>query len=339
MPKFLIIRLSSIGDIIQCMGVVGGIRQKFPDAEIHWIARSDMAQTISIDARIDKVWKFNKKQGFWGLVELSKRLREERFDYVYDAHSNIRSSIIKRVLGSPLCFHTKFIKRPKMRLKRMLLSYFRISRFELPFVGVESYRKPLARWGITQFDDSPVEYHFSPTITSKFDHFIKERTITLVPSANWEMKRWPVSHWKSLIELLPDHDFVVLGGPSDHFCEEIAAVAPERVINMAGKSSIMESSYIVSQSNVVVSGDTGFMHSADLFGVPTIALIGPTAFGFPYRPTSEIMSVEMKCRPCTKDGRGECLDKTYQRCMVDITPQRVAEKVRKLFLAAKDAIN
>lgn len=132
------------------------------------------------------------------------------------------------------------------------------------------------------------------------------------------------------MELLPDYHFVVLGGPSDSFCADICSVAPERTTNMAGKSSIMESSYIVSQSNVVVSGDTGFLHSADMFRVPTLALMGPTAFGFPYRKSSEIVELDLKCRPCSKDGRGGCKQSVYQCCMVDITPEMVAVRVCRL---------
>ncbi len=335
MPKFLIIRLSSIGDIIQCMGVVGGIRRHYPTAQIHWVARADMAETLSIDPRIEKVWKVNRDEGFEGLRRLSKELKAERYDYVYDAHNNLRSTIIKSYLRGRLCHRPRIVTRSKDRLKRLLLFRFGINRFEWPFIGVESFRKPLYKWGIKEFDDSFTGYTFPEGVTSKFTNFTDSNTVTLVPSANWEMKRWPVSHWRSLIELLPESKFVVLGGPADSFCEEICAAAPDRTINMAGRSTIMESSYIVATSTVVVSGDTGFLHSADLFQVPTIALMGPTAFGFPARPTSQIVALDhLKCRPCTKDGHGGCKESPYKRCMVEITPQSIAEKVRQIISRA-----
>ncbi len=329
MPKFLIIRLSSIGDIIQCMGIVGGIRRQFPSAEIHWIARSDMAETLSIDPRIDKVWSFNNKEGFGGLLKLCDTLKAEKYDYIYDAHSNIRSNIIKLKLGSLFGDTPRIVTRSKERLNRILLFSFRINRFPKPFVGVDSFRNPLHKWGITEFDDSFKGYIFSEAITSKFGNFVTEGTVTLIPSANWEMKRWPVEHWQKLIKLLPEYKFIVLGGPTDSFCTDIAAADPTRTTNMAGKTSIMESSYIVAKSKLVVSGDTGFLHSADLFEVPALALMGPTAFGFPARKSSQIISLDMKCRPCTKDGRGKCKDSLYQRCMVDITPEMIAQRVRK----------
>ncbi|MFI3267430.1 MAG: glycosyltransferase family 9 protein [Rikenellaceae bacterium] len=327
MPKFLIIRLSSIGDIIQCMSVVGGIRKTFPDAEIHWVVRSDMQQTLSIDNRIDKVWAFDKKEGFSGLIKLTKELKKEKFDYVYDAHCNIRSAVIKSKLRCLFSSRPKIVTRSKNRVKRVLLFKFRINRFPNPFVGMDSFRKPLKKFGITDFSDDFSDYRFPSELEDKFKGLVTENCITIVPSANWEMKRWSVGHWKSLIELLPDYKFIVLGGPTDTFCEDICSVAPERTINMAGKSSIMGSSYIISQSKFVISGDTGFLHSADMFKIPTIALMGPSAFGYPANKSSVVLSLDLKCMPCTKDGRGKCKDKKYKRCLEDITPKMVSDKV------------
>lgn len=328
MPKFLIIRFSSIGDIIQCMGVIGGIRERFPEAEIHWVTRKDMSSILAMDQRIDKIWAFDKSKGFSGLQEMARELKRERFDYIYDAHSNIRSNILKFKLGSfPGC-KPHITVRSKQRWKRFLLFRLGINRFDWPFRGVVSYRKPLRKWGITRFPDNYTDWHFPAEFPGKLDALIGPKTITLVPSANWEMKRWPVDHWKRLITLLPEYQFIILAGPGDTFCEEIKAAAPERVNNLAGKTSLLESCYLVRQSHMVVSADTGFLHAADLFRVPALALMGPTAFGFPTGPTAEILETDLPCRPCTKDGRGKCKQCVYQRCMVEITAEGVAGRLK-----------
>ena len=331
MPKFLIIRFSSIGDIIQCMSVVSGILNKYPNAQIDWISRKDMGSTLAIDKRINKIWAFNKSTGLKGLLNMADELKKEKYDYVYDAHNNIRSHILKFKLKSIFSKSPKITTRSKERFKRFLYFRLNINRFNWPFRGMESFRKPLAKWGITDFTTNniskKVEYSFNPDIVSNLSPLIKENTITLVPSANWDMKRWPVNHWKELITLLPDYNFIILAGPTDNFCKEIAAVAPERVNNLQGKTSLIESSYITLISNLVISGDTGFLHSADLFNTPAIALMGPTAFGHPSSPTSKVVELPLPCRPCTKDGRGCCKDALYQRCMVEITPQEIANQV------------
>lgn len=327
MTKFLIIRFSSIGDIIQCMGVIGGIRERFEDVEIHWITRKDMVATLSIDHRIDKIWAFDKAAGLPGLLKMAAELRKENFDYIYDAHSNIRSNLLKLIV-SPVPFLKPYVAlRSKERGKRFFLFNLGINLFDKPFRGVVSFQKPLKKWGITNFPANYKDWQFPTEISSKYKDFVKRNMVTLVPSANWEMKRWPVSHWQTLVKLLPDYNFIILAGPKDTFCEEIWRVAPGRVINLAGCTSLMESCYIVSRSNIVVSADTGFMHAADLFQVPALALMGPTAFGFPTGPTVEILEKQLPCRPCTKDGRGKCKLSVYQQCMVDITPKQVADRV------------
>lgn len=327
-PKFLIIRFSSIGDIIQCMGIINGIKNQYPHAEIHWITRKDMSSFLSMDKRIDKIWTLDKGKGLKGLLEIANHLKQERFDYVYDAHSNIRSNILKLKLCSIFSCHPRCVVRSKERGKRFLLFRCGINLFDKPFRGVVSFRKPLKKWGITNFSGGYSDWHFPQGLCATEEGYIQAQTVTLVPSANWGMKRWPVEHWRKLISLLPEHHFIILAGPADTFCEEIRNIAPHRVHNLAGKTNLLESCYLIKQSNLVISGDTGFMHAADLFHVKTLALIGPTAFGFPTGNSVETMEVNLPCRPCTKDGHGKCKQNVYQKCMIDITPEAVAEKVR-----------
>lgn len=328
-PKFLIIRFSSIGDIIQCLGIIDGIRKHFPEAEIHWITRKDMSSFLAMDKRISKIWAFDKNSGLKGLWEMAGQLKKEKYDYVYDAHSNIRSNILKLKLRSFFQSKPHFALRSKQRWKRLLLFKFHINRFKWPFRGMESYREPLKKWGIRDFSGQNQDWTFPPDFPDQLNSFIDKNTVTLVPSANWPMKRWPVGHWKKLITLLPDYRFIILGGPSDTFCENLRAVAPERVINLAGQTSLFQSCYLIHQSHVVISADTGLMHAADLFRIPAIALIGPTAFGFPSGPTVDIFEVDLPCRPCTKDGRGKCKQTIYQKCMTDIMPLKVAQWIKK----------
>lgn len=330
-PKFLIIRFSSIGDIIQCMDVINGIKNHYPEAEIHWIARKDMSSFLAMDKRIDRIWAFDKKEGLKGLLRMAELLKREKFDYIYDAHSNIRSNILKYKLRSFLRKGPDIALRKKERFKRFLLFRCGINKFPWPYRGRISYQKPLARWGITDFTSTYRDWYFPEAFTTKFSGIITSRTITLVPSANWPKKRWPVDHWQTLIRLLADYNFILLAGPTDTFCEEIKEIAPERVRNLAGQTSLLESCFLIQHSRLVISADTGFLHAADLFKKQTIALIGPTAFGFPSGETTTTLEVTLPCRPCTKDGSGKCKQSIYQKCMSDITPQWVASEAKKHF--------
>ncbi len=337
MKKILIIRLSSIGDIIQCMSVVGGIKKSYPEAELYWIVRKDMASLIRIDPRINHILEFDRKEGVAGILKMALHLRKEKFDLIYDAHSNIRSNILKLILcpfGLCNLLRRKLVTRHKDRLKRLLLFHFGINLLPKPFIrAFASFRKPLNKVGIKDFDTDFSEWYFPEETEQKINSLLLSnipegrKWITLVPSSAWELKRWPVNYWQKLVELLPGYHFAVLGGPADTFCEDIRSVAPSRVINLAGKTSLMESFCVVHHSPYVISGDTGFLHAADLFDKPGQAIIGPTAFGFPSGERMKIMEVDLPCRPCSKEGSTECKIKEKRKCLLDITPEMVKAEV------------
>lgn len=339
MKKILIIRFSSIGDIIQCMSVIPSLREQFPDASIHWITRKDMSGLLRIDSRIDKIWEFERSKGFRGLIKMAFQLRKEGYTHVYDAHNNIRSVVLKLILTTfflrRLVGLTKVVTRSKDRLKRILLFKFRVNLFPKPNRSFDSYAVPLKRWGVTSKSFAP-QYQFTSDVVSRCEKLLQNRSnssnpwITLVPSAAWPLKRWDIEYWQELVALLPHHNFVVLGGPSDSFCEKIVDVAPDRVLNLAGKTSLLDSFCIVSLSQLVISGDTGFLHAADLFSRPAIALIGPTAFGFPSGVNTKVLEVDLPCRPCTKDGSTKCKNKIDRQCLRDIKPQQVANMAQTM---------
>lgn len=320
--KILIIRFSSFGDIIQAMSCLEDFHMAYRQVEIHWLVRKDLSEVVAFDSRV-KVITFDRAEGISGLFQLAKKLRHEKYDLVYDAHLSMRSRLLK-CLMKPLPFiGPRWIVRSKERIKRFLLFKLGINHFPKPYKGMMSYRAPLKKAGIHAAH--PVMAHWQLEKLSGYeDH------IVLCPSAAWEMKRWPIEHWKNLISILHHKKFVILGGPSDSFCQEIANVAPERTVNLAGKLSLKDSCRVVAHAPLVISADTGLIHIADICGVSGLSLMGPTAFGFCSNPNIKTLGVDLPCRPCTKDGRGKCSQAIYQRCMVEITADLVAHEALAL---------
>lgn len=318
--KILIIRLSSFGDIVQCMSILDSITGDPLNAEVHWLARSDLSSILSLSTNISKVWSFDRKDGLLGLIFLGLKLRSVGFTHIYDAHCSLRSKVLKFILR-PFGIGPKLTQRSKERLKRILLFSFKVNKFPAPFKGMLSYNGPLEVWNIKNRESFNDKWTFKETLAYE--------GIALAPSAAWEMKRWPLKHWKKLIELMPDQKFIILGGAGDSFCQELETLAPMRVQNLAGKLSLTESCQLVVKAPLLISADTGLIHVADLLGSQGISLIGPTAFGFPTNKNITTLEVELDCRPCTKDGRGSCSQETYQRCMVEITPESVAKEAYK----------
>lgn len=326
--KILVVRFSSFGDIVQASSCVGPLKEIFPHSQLHWVTRSDMSDFVACVPGVDKIWSFDRKTGLLGLIRLAFSLRRERYSHLYDAHSNTRSFVLCLFLRFFRILHFK--RRSKERWKRFCLFTLKINKFPKPYRGSHSYLSPLKEWGVEQEKFLTQKWIFEQKIQDKVDALVAPTDILLVPSAAWEMKRWPLSSWKELIQKSSDKRFIVLGGPQDHFCQELEDLAPNRVKNLAGKLTLSESCYAVDRAYASVSADTGLLHVADVLGKKAIALIGPTAFGFPSSELVKILEVELSCRPCTKDGRGKCTQSVYQKCMVDISADRVKDNIQAL---------
>lgn len=325
--KTLIIRFSSFGDILQCLPAAQCLKQKYPDSELHWITRHDSFDLLKMSPCVDEVHSFHRSKGVIGLIKLAKTLSTYNFEMIYDAHNNLRSRIF--VWAYRLYSQKKFIfiRRSKQRLKRILLFKFRINLFPKPYKGSMSYLEPLKKIKIKpEFITQKLK---SKETKKPFLDYI-----CLAPSAAWEMKRWPIEYWKQLIELCKDQNFVLLGGPEDKFIEDIVNYKDikSRCANMAGKLSWPETTHLIQHSKLLISNDTGSLHLGDIQGVPTVALMGPTAFGAPSSNSSTTLSAGLSCQPCSKDGRGKCIQKTYKLCLYQLTPHIVKK-------AIKDSIN
>ena len=212
-----------------------------------------------------------------------------------------------------------------------MLFKFRINTFPKPFVGQASYLSPLKDYGVKLIPND-TQWNFGVEVIKKVDNIIPvEGFLVFAPSAAWEMKRWPIVHWKKLIELttssFPQIKILLVGGPSDDFIKELDT--HENVSNLSGTLSLLESSYLVTKAKITISADTGIIHVVDAHQKNGVLLNGPTAFGKTFSPTVKILEENLYCQPCSKDGRGKCERQVYQQCMVEITPERVFEEIKK----------
>lgn len=340
--KFLIIRFSSFGDVTQALSIPAKLKELAPGAEVHWVTREDMSQLLQGHPHIDHVWKLDRKLGLAGLFKLIFQLKRQKFSHIYDAHNNMRSHLISWFLLPPLALtrvfdRPHFVRKSQKRWKRFLLFKFRINTYQMPFSGQRDLLEPLQAWGLNALPPPTPQIYIQPEALTKMKSLMADKGffdyVTLAPSAAFELKRWPVSHWKKLIEIMPQQKFACLGGPTDKFIQEIADIAPDRVINLAGALSLQESSAAIALSRTLVTNDTGLLHVAEQLGKPTVALMGPAPFGFPSRPSTRILEIDLACRPCSKHGQGPCVNKVkFHQCLVDITPEEVASAVKGIGL-------
>jgi ADP-heptose:LPS heptosyltransferase len=327
--KFLILRFSSFGDVTQCLSVPSKLIDKYPDSTIHWAVRDDLALLLENHPCIHKIWRLNRSSGLKSLFKLAQELKKEDFTHIYDAHNSTRSLFISFYLSWNR--KVQILRKSQKRIKRVLLFYFKYNTYRQPFSGQRDLLEPLAKWGITETLPLPPQLFIKKEEMDLIKNKLPSQPfVVLAPSAAYELKRWPVDYWIKLIELESHRQFVLLGGPSDLFLNKIKDSAPSRVTNLAGHTDLRQSSAVVAHSQLLISNDTGILHTAEQLGHPTIALMGPAPFGFPSRPSTQIMQLNLSCRPCSKHGQGPCVNKNYQACLRDITPTQVQLQMKAL---------
>lgn len=342
--KILIIRFSSFGDVTQALSIPTKLAELSRDhekgVEIHWVTRQDLAPLLEGHPYLTRIWELNRKDGLIGLFRLIRALKKEKFSHIYDAHNNLRSHVIGWFLRPPLALSRiflppAFLRKSQKRWKRFLLFKLRINKYEQPFSGQRDLLEPLEHWGLSRELPPAPQLFVQPDALKKLKHLLQERNfssfVCLAPSAAYPLKRWPLDHFKKLIQLNPQEKFVCLGGPEDRFIEELVSVAPERVYNLAGLLSLQESTAAISLGKGLVTNDTGLLHVGEQLGKKTIALMGPAPFGFPSRQSTKIMEINLECRPCSKHGQGPCVNEKFHRCLVDITPEQVHREMNQWF--------
>ena len=324
--KFLIIRFSSIGDIVLTSPVARCLKNQLEEARIHYLVKQKFGALVSANPFIDKVHLFEND-----LDKTIKELKSENFDYIIDLHNNMRSSLVKlRIRAIPFSFH-------KQNFNKWLLVHLKINR--LPGISiVDRYLDPLKSFGVVN-DGKGLDF-FIPkkdiVNTVSFPVTFRKGFIVFAIGANHVTKRMPVEKIIGLIKNI-NLPVILLGDENDKIQgDKIVSAAGNNVLNACGLYNINQSASIVKQSKVVISHDTGLMHIAAAFGKKIISIWGNTVpeFGmYPYQPDpdSRIIQVEnLKCRPCSKLGFKKCPKKHF-RCMNDINTEQVARLVRELF--------
>lgn len=326
--KILILRFSSFGDVTQCLSVPSKISQNWPDSEIHWAVRSDLSPLLENHPHIHKIISFPRQSSALFLFHFSWLLREENYTHVYDAHNSTRSWVISLILQ--LTTKAKILRKSQKRIYRFFLFKLKINLYQMPRSGQRDLLEPLKRWGMNDLSPAPPQLFLQKVDWESISQLLPQKPyIALAPSAAFELKRWPLEYWKKLIENEKNYQFVLLGGPEDSFLKDIQSVAPHRVFNLAGQTSLRQTSAVVQNSLLLISNDTGILHTAEQLGHPAIALMGPAPFGFPSRSSTTILEIDLSCRPCSKHGQGPCINLEFHKCLRELSPELIGQTLRK----------
>ncbi|WP_114778420.1 glycosyltransferase family 9 protein [Botryobacter ruber] len=320
MPKILILRFSSIGDIVLTTPVVRCIKQQVPGAVVHYGTKQAFQGIVANNPYVDKVHLLKGS-----LKELVQELQEEQFDYIVDLHNNLRTRVIKFRLGKP----SKSFN--KLNYEKWLMVNFKLNR--LPRVHiVDRYLAAASALGVK--DDGKGLDYFIPTqdevALQSLPEPFRNGYIAFAIGAQHYTKRLPSERIIDLCERL-QKPVMLLGGKEDAATGEAIAAHFSNpatnnqhrtsIYNACGKYNLNQSASLVQQATQVVSHDTGLMHIAAAFGKDIISIWGNTIpeFGmYPFRTSFKVLEVQgLSCRPCSKIGYSKC-PKGHFKCMRDI---------------------
>jgi lipopolysaccharide heptosyltransferase II len=313
MKKILIIRFSSIGDIVLTTPVIRCIKEQKPEIEIHYLTKKSFKGILEHNPYLSKIHTIEKD-----IKEIATELKQENFDYVIDLHNNLRSLQTKRIIGKP---SSSF---KKLNFKKWMLVNLKINNMPAMHV-VDRYLETAAALGIKN-DLKGLDY-FIPTKDEvqlqSLPSTHQNGYIGFVIGAKHFTKQLPTEKIIAICKKL-NQPIVLLGGKEDkERAIKIEKAVGATIYNACGNYNLNQSASLIKQAKKIISHDTGLMHIAAAFKKEIISVWGNTvpAFGFtPYLPDSKSKIVEVKnlaCRPCSKIGYDKC-PKGHFKCMMEI---------------------
>jgi heptosyltransferase-1 len=330
--KVLILKPSSLGDVIHALPVARLLRVQHPGCEIHWWLSKDLLPLLEGDPDITRLIPFNRRR-WWspncptGLWQTVQAARQERYDLVIDLQGLIRSAlfgwlakgaftvgVLDRREGGA-AFYDVAVERPGAQAH-----------------AVDWYLTVAKAVGL------PVDARYTwlperPEVTAEVRrkwNVNGSRWVVFCPGARWDNKQWPLKSFSDLTRKLlhdhPDVRIVVLGGREDAARGSVLHhVAPDRVLDLTGCTSLAEMIEWIRLAQVVVTNDTGPMHVAAALQKPVVAFFGPTApeRTGPYGQIAQVLRASLPCMPCLSR---RCHLEEKMACLHGITPQMALDR-------------
>lgn len=330
--KILIIHTAFIGDIVLSTPILAKLKDLYPNSEISYLTTPQGVEILKNNPHITKIIKYDKKGNNKGIKEFFKlgmQLREEKYDLVISLHRYLRSSLLAWLTGAKVrkgykiaagsCFFNDKIeyKSEKHEVER-ILSF------------VENTNK--------KDSDYRLEMYPGDKEINKVNSLLKidedKKIVVIAPGSKWFTKKWPLEYFNKVIEALgnkKDVIQVIIGGREEQL---LNVKLTDNCIDLRAKTNLLELAEVIKRADVVITNDSSPIHIASAFEKPFIlALFGPTIekFGFfPWSKKSYVFQCEdLPCRPCGIHGGDKC-QKGHFKCMLDIKPNDVLEKIEKI---------
>jgi len=328
--RILIIRLSSIGDILLASPLLRVLRRRFPQATIDFVTKRQFVDLVRTNPHLNHIHTLDTRKGRAALAELKSTLRNKSYDLMVDIHNNFRSVYLRRLPNATV------VKIRKYKFKRFLLVKLGWNVYKKITPVYQRYINTVAPFGVED-DGLGLEFFLDPDVAQQVLVDLQHRdfnpkclTIAVAAGAGFATKRWPVEHYINVARHFVQHhnaQLLLLGDTNEmEISNQIAESLPDATMNLTGQYSLMQSACALNHAHLVLANDTGLMHLATALNKPTVAIFGPTTRELGVFPTRENVTVvehpNLSCRPCTHIGRQTC-PKGHFKCMRQIEPAQV----------------
>ncbi|HQI39912.1 MAG TPA: glycosyltransferase family 9 protein [Ignavibacteriaceae bacterium] len=313
--RILVIRLSSLGDILLTTPLIRTIKNQFPVIKIDFLVRTEYADALKLNPHLNKLYLFSKEDD--KNSSLLSELKQNNYDLIIDLQNNLRSRKVTNHLS------TRVLRFDKKSFDKFLLVQFKINRLK------SSPQIPVRYASVIPdliLDENGLELITDKEPDSRIDD--KKINIGLCPGARHFTKRWPAEYYIELGNKLSENNFRILlfGGKSDRLlCKKINEAIPGS-IDLSNNDELLQTAADMKLCSLVVCNDSGLMHVATTTSAKVITIFGSSVreFGFtPYRSNNIILeNKSLNCRPCSHIGKDHCPKKHF-KCMLEIKPDLV----------------
>lgn len=341
--NILLIRFSSLGDLVLTTPIYRELRKVYPDSRLTLLTSEGFGRVLENNPHLDEIIYHHRKETRNDLEKLIDQLRLQKFDLIYDIHNSLRS----RWIGWQLKRHAPKPEHwliEKRTLARELQIRFGWGQFFNGKSQREQWLEPLRRHHTgalstkTELFPSVADKNYVKAWLNQND--LQDKPFVCIgASASFPLKCWPLQNFKKLIEnIIQSGISVVLVGTNGEIeTEELAEYfrGSQNVFCAAGMFTILQSAALLEMANAVVANDTSIIHLAEAMRTPSIALFGPTVKEFGYAPMlaqSRLIETDLalRCRPCSRTGKGTCKNREQQICMYSISTQKVWDAAQLL---------
>ena len=333
--RLLLIKPSSLGDIVHAMPTLAALRDRFPQAEVTWLVKRQWASLVEVISGVDHVCALGP--GLSGWLSPIPDLRAARFHLAVDLQGLFRSGVMawstgcgRRIgfangrEGSPL-FYTQRVQVPEGPM-HAVDRYLMIAEA----LGAERPAKPRF-----EFVDRPQDRDAVEAMLNRSGIPASARWIAVNASARWETKRWPPQHFADAADRLKQEygcPVLFIGGTAERSdTQAVLALMRTKAVDLTGQTPVGLLPSLLRQAAALITNDSGPMHIAAAVGTPVVALFGPTdpRKTGPYGKGHSVLSHPVECSPCF---RRDCTRQVRLECLLEVEPNQVVQAVREVLI-------